>query len=67
MLYIKSYFIKNLENDKEIIISLLKKLNEENDDVNLNINYIFNFFDILSKGDLFYAIKFFNIYFVTYI
>ena len=58
--------LKTLEDNNEILISALKKVTEESDNNRLNINYIFNFFDILSKGDLFYAIKFFNIYFDNY-
>ena len=49
--------------DNENIINILKKIHEEKNGNKLNINYILNFFDILSKGDLFYVIKFFNIFF----
>ena len=55
--------LKTLDNNNEIIIPILNKICEENEESKLNINYIFHFFDILSKGDLFYVIKFFNIYF----
>ena len=36
---------------------------ENNDKSKLNFEFFYNFFDILSESDLFYAIKFFNIYF----
>ena len=49
--------------DNENIINILKKIYEEKNGNKLNINYILNYFDILSKGDLFYVIKFFNIFF----
>ena len=58
--------LKTLEDNNEILISVFKKVTEESDNYKLNINYIFNFFDILSKGDLFYVIKFFNVYFDVY-
>jgi len=54
--------LKSIE-DKETISLVLEKIYEENNELKLNINYIFHYFDILSKGDLFYVIKFFNIYF----
>ena len=57
--------LKSLEDNNEIIIRIIKQISEEKNDNKLSINYIFHFFDILSKGDLFYVIKFFNIYFDT--
>ena len=36
---------------------------ENNDKSKLNMEFFFNYFDILSESDLFYVIKFFNIYF----
>ena len=35
---------------------------EKNDYSILNLDYFYNYFDILSEGDLFYVIKFFNIF-----
>ena len=54
--------LKSIDN-KENIDIILKKIYEGKDGGVLNINYILNYFDILSKGDLFYVIKYFNIFF----
>ena len=36
---------------------------EKNENSKLNLDFFYNYFDILSEGDLFFVIKFFNIYF----
>ena len=51
----------NTFDNKKFIFDIMSKI--ENNNSKLNINYISNFFDILIKGDLYYIIKFFEIYF----
>ena len=44
-------------------ISIISEKFENNDYSKLNLEFFYNYFDILSLNDLFYSIKFFNIYF----
>ena len=46
------------------ISNIFEKI-ENNNNSKLNLDFFYNFLDILSLGDLFYGIKFFNIYFDT--